>query len=224
MVVPCSPFNAAQSFVNDTLYQASSDLGYTPIFLPSFTESFTQLLCSKVWLVFRSEQSIIQDFLMTQPTFRAQELTEQISKNPNHTPDLGLYDAFQILSLSGRKVLFLCGNIDRLFCKKNSNLLTGFKLFLKKSNLSLLVGTSSDSLEAKCLDHEIKTTYTLNNFDSSRLVAHVLSIAHQVCPHLVIPYKYALAFYSECKTTECFIKTIQNMVLYQRSTFDYIDY
>lgn len=221
ILIPKSDVNASTAFISFDLYETCLKNNYTPIILPSINEYFITHFCSLIWNVFKKETAIIDQFLQNQPTFRALGLRRHISNSNDNTPDIGLYDALQLLKIPKTKIVLLSENIDVLFDKKYRYLLTALNGFVKDAPTSLLIGVGGAEI-INCSKRFRKygyKIYELNDMTGTEVVSHGLGVVKRVSPHLNISVLEAIEYYSICHCVEDFILKLQEMVLYQRQDF-----
>lgn len=214
-----SSWNAATAFVLYDISQYATTLELTPVRLPPIEEGFVPNFCDVVWQRFESNKCIVEGFLAAQPTHRRKSLKAQIDNRAKEALDLGLFDAFQLISLSNQATLFLSESIDALFSPQNAKLLSGFEYFLTQSPNTRLVGVCDESLlTLPKFKRQQDGVYRLSNLNNEELVSHALNCICLVSPHLEVTESTLKALLKQCPSAEVFVESVQQMVLHQRTT------
>ncbi|TGA73260.1 hypothetical protein VFES401_00675 [Aliivibrio fischeri] len=217
IIVPKTDFNAAKAFIFSDLYDVCLENNYVPVILPPIDDQFISHFCLLIWNTFKEETSIIEQFLLNQPAFRALNLKDHILNDSDATPDIGLYDAFQLIKISEKKVVLMSEEMDMLFDKERYSLLLALNNALKGVSDSLLVGIASSSLRSsKKFGCQI---YKLDDMGILTVVNHGLNMVKKVSPQLHISLLEAIECCSHCQSFEEFISKLQLMVIYQQEAF-----
>ena len=223
-------YNATSALLRHDFIEVCSSLNTIPILLPKVDENFTENLCSLVWNIYKNDTAIVKQFCKSQPHNRCIALQKEIDDMHSYdildrVPDIGLYDAYQILSLSNDRVVLMSLEADPFFTKKHQSLLLGINFFLQKSKDAvaiLAVSLSKETITKQKKKHPI-TAYNLPNINAGQFIDHAIDTAKKVSPHLDISKVGTARLYSLCSSAEEFISRMQEMVLYQKESLVFPD-
>ncbi|EOX4430007.1 hypothetical protein ACLVXC_004170 [Vibrio alginolyticus] len=222
VLLPNTPWNAANAFVLYDISQYAATLGVTLVRLPSIDEGDVPSFCDVVWQRFERNKCIVEHFLAAQSTYRRESLKAiLIDIKLNDALGLGLFDAFQLISLSKQTLLFLSESIDACFTLQNVTLLSGFEYFLTKSSNTRLIGACHENLlTSSQFTHHQDGVYRLNNFNNKELVRHALKCVCRVSPHFEVVESTLKALLKQYPSFEAFFSAVQKMVLHQCKTIE----
>ncbi|HCH5588669.1 TPA: hypothetical protein NKZ51_003999 [Vibrio parahaemolyticus] len=221
VLLPNTPWNTATAFVLYDISQYAA-LGFTLVRLPSIDEGVVPSFCDVVWQRFERNKCIVEQFLVAQSTYRREGLKALlIDRKLNDALGLGLFDAFQLISLSKQTLLFLSESIDACFTLQNVTLLSGFEYFLTKSSNTRLIGVCHENLlTSSQFTHHQDGVYRLNNFNNKELVRHALKCVCRVSPHFEVVESTLKALLKQYPSFEAFFSAVQKMVLHQCKTIE----
>ncbi|WP_274056105.1 hypothetical protein [Vibrio parahaemolyticus] len=222
VLLPNTPWNAATAFVLYDISQYAATLGFTLVRLPSIDEGVVPSFCDVVWQRFERDKCIVEQFLAAQSTYRRESLKAiLIDRKLNDALGLGLFDAFQLISLSKQTLLFLSESIDVCFTLQNVTLLSGFEYFLtKSSNTRLIDACHENLLTSSQFTHHQYGVYRLNNFNNKELVRHALKSVCRVSPYFEVVESTLKALLKQYPSFEAFFSAVQKMVLHQCKTIE----
>ena len=207
VLLPNIPWNAATAFVLYDISQYAATLGVTLVRLLSIDEGDVPSFCDVVWQRFERNKCIVEQFLAAQSTYRRESLKAiLIDRKSNDALGLGLFDAFQLISLSK----FLSESIDACFTLQNVTLLLGFEYFLTKSSNTRLIGACHENLlNSSQFTHHQDGVYRLNNFNNKELVRHALKCVCRVSPHFEVVESTLKAPLKQYPSFEAFVSAVQ---------------
>ena len=211
VLLPNTPWNAATAFVLCDISQYAATLGVTLVRLPSIDEGDVPSFCDVVWQRFERNKCIVEQFLAAQSTHRRESLKALlIDSKLNNALDLGLFDAFQLISLSKQTLLFLLESIDALFVPQNVTLLSGVEYFLMQSSNTRLIGVCHENLlTSSQFTHHQDGVYRLNNFNNKELVRYALKFVCRVSPHFEVVESTLKAPLKQYPSFEAFVSAVQ---------------
>ena len=223
MFLKKTELNVTESFLKQDFSQICINKSVLPIFLPCVTiTEFLDAFSKQIWMLFKNDKKVIELFLSNQSKLREAELRTEISHigDSKKIPTLGLYDAYQILSLSKRQIILLSDDIEQVMpIKVNSELWTALQLFFQNvPNARALFATKVESTRVKIFNDVMNIT-ELPAIDTSKQIDYSLTMVKHISPHLDISRSDAHDFYKQCQHPKDYLHRLQSMVLQQEAVF-----
>ncbi|ABM02270.1 dipeptidase [Psychromonas ingrahamii 37] len=217
--------NATVPFLHQDLVNVCERRNITPVILSLFPEqSLTTIFTHKIWMMFKNDPQLINEFTGQQPNFRRRKLHQEIKNidKSGNMPDIGLYDAYQLIKLSKIKITLILDRIDSAIFQKRKSVISLFSdlqnIRDNTLNAQIIFAVEEDVNSAFIKEKQV-TTIELRSVEPDTLVNHALDTASQVSPHFKISKDEAMNFFLKSDSAENYIEKLQKMVLHQNSDF-----